>query len=85
MGVPNAGAANGPPQAPHPAAVAPPRRATRFNPGPNAAPLVGGGNDCVANKALAATTLGAAPAGGGTPPPAHQGQLGAKGAKTLAL
>ena len=81
----NTEAANGSPQVPHPAVVASSRRATRSNPGPDAASLVGGGNEQVADKTPAATVLDAAPAEGGTTPPAHQQQLDAKDAEILAL
>jgi hypothetical protein len=81
----NAEAANGSPQVPHPAVVASSRRATRSNPGRHAASLVGGGNEQVADKTPAATVLDAAPAEGGTTPPAHQQQLDAKDAEIRAL
>ena len=81
----NAEAANGSPQVPHPAVVASSRRATRSNPGPDAASLVGGGNEQVADKTPAATVLDAAPAEGGTTPPADQQQLDAKDAEIRAL
>ena len=81
----NAEAANGSPQVPHPAVVASSRRATRSNPGPDAASLVGGGNEPVADETLATTVLDAAPAEDGTPPPALQEQLDAKDAEILVL
>ena len=85
MEMPNAEAANGSPQVPHPAVVASSRRATRSNPGPDAASLVGGGNEQVADKTPAATVLDAAPAEGGTTPPADQQQLDAKDAEIRVL
>ena len=85
MAMRNAEAEGGSPKVAHAAVVASARRSTRSHPGPDAASLVGGGNEPVADETLAATVLDAAPAEDGTPPPALQEQLDAKDAEILVL